>query len=90
MGRVALFLSRTVVLLMLRNWIRQAFRGTAMRAWLACQLGLKVAFELRIEHYYLRDGFLVPVELILQKLTVLSINAGLKLVSLYASIEAEL
>lgn len=75
---------------MLRERVRQAFRGTAMWTWLACQLCLEVAFELRVEHDDLRDGVLVSVELVLKELAVLSVDAGLKLVGLDASIEAEL
>lgn len=89
-GRVALLLGLTVVLLVLRQGVWEAFGGAAMLFWLAGQLGLKIASKIRVDHDNLRNGVLVSIELVLQESTVLGINAGLKLVCLDASIEAEL
>lgn len=61
-----------------------------MLFWLAGQLGLKITSKIGVDHDNLRNGVLVPIELVLQEPAVLGINAGLKLVCLNASIEAEL
>lgn len=87
---VALLLGLTVVLVMLRNRVREAFGRTAMLLWFACQFGLEVASKIRVNHHYFCNSVLVSVELVLEEPAVLSINAGLKLVRLDASIEAEL
>lgn len=89
-GGVALLLSLAMVLLVLRERVWEAFGGAAMLFWFAGQLGFKVASKIGVDHDNLRNGFLVPIELVLQEPAVLGINAGLKLVGLNASIEAEL
>lgn len=87
---MTLLLGLAMVLLVLRGRVWEAFGGAAMLFWLACQFCLEVASKIGVDHDNLRNGFLVSIELVLKESAVLGINAGLKLVGLNASIEAEL